>query len=803
MNSHGVVGAGPSSNVLPIPSRIASGPRLLLTDVNWGPRFKHYVHAPRPSINNRLSIEILSYIFLYAVEARLMTPYQLVAVCRRWRNVINGMTQLWSTLRLGTWTEIENVHLWLERSRQDPLTVIIDPQGDMTKPSSDSVYSGLRYALRSMDRWQDLVVASAPIPEVFGSSIYMQTAMPLDHLTSLELGERCQNSATLTHLLDHISTTATLLSSINLQGPYAISFLQPQRDHILNSVTTLIVDGRGVSQPVSILPQLVCLQTFEASHLLLPTYDATTTLPFLSTLKQLKLRAVSIQWMVGREFKCLEDCTIIHAMGQRRIQLVIDMPCCRTLTYEGHPISTLQYFQAPKVQRIALNSYDTKGKRVQRHLDRLCRSDGKLSHLHTLHLTLWCREEALIDILKYMVPLQELILSIAYPTSWEYFLKSLAPEPSTRVWPGWRIADCSVNFGEEWRAWYSSQIWHVNVLPSLKYLGIQSPKGLSRSECFDNCPLFRLVAWTRAQLTPLEHLEVWEGRGTSDDSVVDYISTGYLDKYLGTLREEYDPIIVSGMVTQKLIIFNNDAPLFKQLHSSVLFRQLRVVSLWHLDGEMQPLPYLEQLDELEIRNSTTPTYSLDIDLPFVCAVQQVKLFSATFSWMIGRSFKALKQCYIAHIQDTSEHLSRFKGLQVDMPVCTKLEWFGGKLIHFTFLSCPNVQTFQFHQGFDILILDEAFFKILHNFSALQELGITISYGSELSSLFQLVFCDALQQGAWQEIRKVKVTIVYNNDGSQIFQIFNQMVRQQKLYEKWWNQFTVSREGSAVTLEAYS
>jgi hypothetical protein len=62
MNNHGVVSAWPSLNVLPIPSRIASGPRLLLTDMNWGPRFKHYVHAPRRSINNWLSVEILSHI---------------------------------------------------------------------------------------------------------------------------------------------------------------------------------------------------------------------------------------------------------------------------------------------------------------------------------------------------------------------------------------------------------------------------------------------------------------------------------------------------------------------------------------------------------------------------------------------------------------------------------------------------------------------------------------------------------------------------------------------------------------------
>jgi hypothetical protein len=813
MNSHGVVSAGPSTNVLPIPTRIPSGPKLLLTDVNWGPRFKHYVHLPRRSINNWLSVETLSDIFLYAVEACLMTPYQLVAVCRRWRNVINNMTHLWSTLRLGTWTEIEHVHLWLERSRQGLLTVKIDPQRDMRKPSSHSAYAGLQYALRSMDQWQDLVVGSTLIPEAFGRSIDMQAAMPLGRLTSLELGERCVNSVTLTDLLDHISKTAVFLSCISLQSAYAISsFLHPQMHHILNSLTTLIVDGRGISEPVSILPQLVCLQTLDASCLPLPTYDATTTLPLFSTLKQLRLRAVSIQWMVGREFKRLEDCTIIHAMGQRRIQHLIDMPCCRTLTYEGHPVSTLQYFHAPKVQHIALNSYDNKGRRVKRHLDHLCRSDGQFSQVHTLHLTLWCSEEALIDILKYMVALQELVLSIAYPTSWEHFLKSLAAEPSTRDWPGWNYGiDVGFNW-EDWEAWYSSQIWHVNVLPSLKYLGIQSPKGLSQSECLDNCPLFRLIAWTRAQLTPpLEHLKVWEGRGTSNEIIVDYISTGYLDKHLGTSREEYDTMIVNAMVTQKLIIEDGDAPFFKQLHSSVLFRQLVALTLWGFVGEMYPLLYLEQLNELDILFTTTSTYSLDIILPCVCVVEQLNLWRSTFSWMIGRTFQALKQCCLAYPWDASEDLSRFRGLQVDMPVCTKLEWSGGQLVHFIFLSCPTVQTLQL-QLFDDklvsdhqLIPDEAFLKSLLNCSDLQELQIAMRHSTGLPPLFQLIFRDVLQQGAWKDIRKVKVTIKCDLDDSpgKQKQNFNEVVGLKQKYEKWWNHFTVSKDDRAVTLEAYS
>jgi hypothetical protein len=173
------------------------------------------------------------------------------------------------------------------------------------------------------------------------------------------------------------SSTGSYLQDCNSPFPYDSAcsschffFLQPQRHHVLSAVTTLIVDGRGISEPpVPILPLLVHLQILEVSHLPLPSYDASTSLPFLSTLKQLKLRAVPIHWMAGREFRCIEDCTIIHAIGQQSIQERIDLPSCRTLTYEGHPISTLQYFHAPQVKQIVLNSYDTRRRRVQQHLD--------------------------------------------------------------------------------------------------------------------------------------------------------------------------------------------------------------------------------------------------------------------------------------------------------------------------------------------------------------------------------------------------------------------------------------------------
>jgi hypothetical protein len=209
-------------------------------------------------------------------------------------------------------------------------------------------------------------------------------------------------------------------------------------------------------------------------------------------------------------------------------------------------MTTAQYFHVPKMRAMGLRSHDCNEQRVYQHLRYLCRVNGWISSLTTLHLTLQSSEQVLIKVLKYLIPLQELVLSVAHPSpSWQSFLESLAAKPSTNEWPAW----CKwMNFNQQWVQWRSYQTWHANVLPQLKYLGIKCPKGFSQSECLDNFPLLRLVGWTRAHLSPpLERLEVWEGKESMDDIAADYISTDYQYKHLGISSSEYDAKVVMGI----------------------------------------------------------------------------------------------------------------------------------------------------------------------------------------------------------------------------------------------------------------
>ena len=645
----------------------------------------------RADINTYLPMELLREIFLFSIEANQLASGQLASVCRRWRSVITSIASLWSTLRVGTWTETERVALWLHRAY--PKKIIIDPQRDIQSPSEAPMFIALQNTLTSTGQWNELTIASF-LSENSASQLGIEVASPMSVLKVLHVAAGCVDSPSLSHLLNLVPPEAPL-TELRLHPSFASTpFLQPQWFSVLQNLTALIVNGRDIHEPFELLPTITQLQIFEADRLRLPIYEPNTNLPLLSTLQKLRLRACSVQWMAGRRFPCLEECAILlpRHWGSAQ-QYGVELPSCKKLSYHGHPMTTVQYFHAPTVEGMELRSHDCNEWRVYQQLHYLCTIYGWSSKLTTLHLTLQCSEQALVNInvLTHSALLHELILSIAHPSpSWQGFLESLAAIPYENGWldQGMRLRDYL-----EWETWCFSLTWHVNILPSLKYLGIQCPKGFSRTEYLDNCPLLRLIGWTRAQLTPpLENLKVWEGRGTTDDIVVDYISTGYLDKHLGILGKEYDPIVVRGMITKDLRIRRSDIPLFR-LHSTPLFRQLQLLRI-SSEHEIPILPYLEQIKRLEIWGGIIPAYSLRIDLPLIHTLQWLRLYGSTISWMIGRSFKVLRQFeFNANLYDR-ENLSRFEGLQVDLPACTELDWMAAE-DSLCFFSCPSLQIFHF------------------------------------------------------------------------------------------------------------
>jgi hypothetical protein len=772
-------------------------------------------------INNYLPMELLREIFLYSIESNQMKSGLLASVCRYWRSVITTMPHLWSTLRVETWTEREQVTTWLQRAY--PKKVIIDTQRYDHESSNTLSFAALQAALESTGRWHELTISSFPSEDV-ARKLGFQVAMPMNLLRTLHVVPGCVRYPSSNYLLDLVSIEAPL-SELMLHTSFSSAyFLQPRWFPVLKNLSVLIVNGRDIHEPFELLPAFTQLHTFGADHLPLPLYELNTNLPLICTLRKPRLRATSVQWMAGRQFPFLEECAILlprywEAVQQREVEL----PSCRKLAYHGYPMTTVQYFHAPQMRAMDLRSHDCKKPRVYHHLHHLFTMDGSTSNLITLHLMLQCSEQAFTQVVMYFGLLQELVLSIVHPSpSWQSFLESLAAKPSTKDWHKWS----SWELLEQWKQLSSSQTWHADVLPHLKYLGIQCPKGFSESECLDNGPLLRLVGWTRAHLTPsLEHLKVWEGKGTTDDIVVDYISTGYLKKYSGIPSKEYreyDSMIVRGMVTQSLYIEVFPSQLF-QLYSTVLFRwlqDLHVGDIGKHENTALLWPCMVQIKRLTVCTGTVPAYSLNIDPPLIHTLQWLSLSYSTFSWMLGRTFKALREFYLHKPQDEPESQSRYDGLQVELPACTTLELWNFSYPHF--LLCPNVQvlrlkivpeppnfprfrlqnpseppTFQMLLSPEQRVIEEADLKPVHYFMSrsfcLHTLEIFIYSYLGLDSLIQLVFRDAWEQGVRGDIKSVKVDVYFGTSKDDRDHFFRKMIGHQQHYKKWWNEFAVTKE----------
>jgi len=760
------------------------------------------VPSPDKTINTYLPMELMREIFLYCIESNQIKSEQLASVCRYRRSVITTLPRLWSTLRVGTWTERERVSIWLQRAH--PKKIVIDTQRDRQLSSNALPLSALQDALAHTHRWHELTISTFP-PENAASPLGFQVASPMNVLKVLHVEAGCMHSPSFAHFLNLVPTEGPLCE-MRLHSPFVTThFLQPNWLPVLRNLTVLIVNGRDIHEPFELLPTFTQLQIFEADRLHLPFYEPNTNLPLLYTLRKLQLRACSIQWMAGRQFPCLEECSILlpchwEVVQQHEVQL----PSCKKLAYHGYPMTIAQYFHVPEMREMDLRSHDCNEQRVYQHLRHLCRVNGRFSNLTTLRLTFQCSEQVLMRVLKYLIPLQELHLSITYPSpSFQNFLESLAARPSTSEWPKW--SSC-LTYHEGWEQWCSSQIWYANVLPHLKYLGIHCPKGLSQSERLDNFPLLRAIGWARAYLTPpLEHLKVWEGRGSMRDITVDYTSTGYLDQHLGISSKECDATIVKAIVTRRLAIGLPDTPLLA-LYSTTLFRQLLHLELTcKLNHEILILPYLEQIERLQISGGSISEYSLNLDLPLTHTLQWLELSFSTFYWMLGRTFKGLREFSVRFPQDEPENHSRHEGLQVDLPACTTVYFIYCPIDHLRFLSCSNVQILHWHQRPFQTTFDLAAFNSLHDFlcnlCCLQNLDILVPQGLAIDSLIDFVFCGASEHGVWRDIRRVVVKIQFNFPSeSEASHLVDQTVGHQSHFEKWWKSFTVTKRRDIYFIE---
>ena len=263
---------------------------------------------------------------------------------------------------------------------------------------------------------------------------------------------------------------------------------------------------------------------------------------------------------------------------------------------------------------------------------------------------------------------------------------------------------------------------------------------------------------------------------------MDYTSTGYLDKHLGISTQSYDQTIIRGIATQK-VVDRGFSPIFDKFHSTLLFRQLQVLVIF-CEGcdEVDILPYLEQIKELTVYESTIPPYSLDINLPLVHTLQYLMLVVSSCPWMSGRIFKALKRIKIDDCPNGGHN-----DPPLHVPACTELEWFNQ--VAAPSFSCVNLQKFSWRNYMTFHMVDlRSLFDFLLNCPSLQSFDCLFHY--ESASVIQFVFCDTQEQGVWKDIRSVRVEL-WGMEDDEMDNVTQKYEHEQQVM-KWWKEFTVSR-----------
>ena len=358
-------------------------------------------------------VEIFSEIFLYTVQDDPHFQTNLMLVCRYWHDIMLSTPGIHSQLKIYSWTEKKDFEKFGRRWLLDVIVDIerLNSYGESYfKPAQ--FHACFMVAAEAASRWRKLALLSFPPP---GEYKDLQILHPLQHLESFRLVASCDLGNFLEPLLTAI--TATVTSRFTVMEVFhpdaAIYLVQPAHFQFLSSLTTLrLICGR-MQNPVDILPPLHKLMIFEAHHLSLPTYSPGADLPLTQILRVLHLKSVSVQWMAGRIFPALEECSIIFPHHADTIRSVY-MPSCSILKYHSNNLRTLEHFRHPPLARLEVKCGQWRPWRGNLQLAALHPIFAAQS-LTCLHLEIKCSGRLLAYMLGLTPSLEELWMGLSSP----------------------------------------------------------------------------------------------------------------------------------------------------------------------------------------------------------------------------------------------------------------------------------------------------------------------------------------------------------------------------------------------------
>ena len=362
--------------------------------------------------------EIFSEIFLYTIQADPRSRTKLMLVCQHWHDIMLSTPGIHSQLRIYDWTKKKDVERFGKRWLLD---VTIDA-GELEPKTEDSdgwlnfdpveFHACFMAAAEAASRWRSLELLSLPPP---GKYEDLQIMHPLQHLESFKLATSCNLGNFMAPFLNTIITTVTPRFTVMeaFQPDAALYLLQPAPFQVVSSLTTLKLGCGRMQNPVDVLPSLHKLEIFEAHHLFLPIYPQGVDLPLVRTLRVLHLKSVSVQWMEGRVFVALEECSITFPHHSDTIQSVF-MPSCSNMKYYSNNLGTLEHFHISHLERLKIKCGQC----------RTWRGSLQLAALHPilvagsltcLHLEIKCGERLLAYMLRLVPALEELWIRLSSP----------------------------------------------------------------------------------------------------------------------------------------------------------------------------------------------------------------------------------------------------------------------------------------------------------------------------------------------------------------------------------------------------
>ena len=270
--------------------------------------------------------------------------------------------------------------------------------------NAENFHACFMAAAQAASRWSSLSLISPP---PHGEYKALQILQPLVHLKSFRVA--CGFGGFLEPLMTAICKSASPnLSTMALADPVAIPYLvEPAGVHIAHSLTTLHIElPKRMAGPVDILPHLHKLVVFEARNLCLPFYPPDTSFPFIHTLRALRLKSVSVQWMAGRVFPVLETCGVIFPLRADISKPIepVTMPSCAHFSYYSNDLHPLEQFQLPSLKALYVKCGQWGAWRRNPQLV------ANLSGLVLLHMEKWPSDGDLIPILRSLSLLDTLTI---------------------------------------------------------------------------------------------------------------------------------------------------------------------------------------------------------------------------------------------------------------------------------------------------------------------------------------------------------------------------------------------------------